>query len=153
MNEQLHYSDQGKAFTKGEEQLRFHAYPDVAGVWTNGYGHTGRDVWEGQAITLATANAWFDADVLEKENAVKRLVTVPLTQGQFDACVDFVFNEGEGHFANSTLLRLLNNGHYDLAAAQFPEWIYAGGKPLEDLKRRRAAEVAMFTGKQIAVNP
>jgi lysozyme len=35
-------------------------------------------------------------DVQEAEHAVTRLVTVPLTQGQFDALVDWVFNLGSG---------------------------------------------------------
>lgn len=55
------------------------------------------------------------ADVAVAEAVVQRLVKVPLTQGQFDALVDFVFKLGGGRLASSTLLRNLNAGKYDEA--------------------------------------
>jgi len=61
----------------------------------HGYGHrilpgeTFRDgIPEAQAAALLTH------DVLQAEDAVKRLVKVELMQGQFDALVDFVYNLG-----------------------------------------------------------
>jgi hypothetical protein len=59
--------------------------------------------------------------------------------------VSFAFNVGMGNVRSSTLLRLLNQGNYDGAAAQFGRWIKAGGRVLRGLVRRRAAERALFT--------
>lgn len=59
---------------------------------------------------------------------VRRLVTVPLTQGEFNALVDFVYNVGEPKFKSSTLLKLVNAGQYDKAALEFEKWHYTGGK-------------------------
>ena len=53
-------------------------------------------------------------------------------------------NAGQGNFANSTMLRLLNSGDYDGAAAQFDRWSYAGGQQIAGLLRRRPAETAEF---------
>jgi lysozyme len=61
---------------------------------------------------------------------VNKLVHFSLTQQQFDALVDLTFNAGAGSFDHSTLLKLVNAGDYAGAAAQFGDWIYAGGKKL-----------------------
>jgi lysozyme len=42
------------------------------------------------------------------EHAVTHLVTVSLTQGQYDALVSFTYNEGAGRLQSSTLLKDLN---------------------------------------------
>jgi lysozyme len=39
---------------------------------------------------------------------------------------------------------LLNSGNTEAAAKQFDRWIYAAGKKLEGLARRRAAEAELF---------
>ncbi len=72
---------------------------------------------------------------------------MPLTQGQWDALSSFVYNLGPGALEKSTLLRLLNAGDYSGAAAQFDRWVYASGKKLSGLVKRRAAERALFEGK------
>lgn len=128
---------------KASEGVRLTAYQDSSGVWTIGYGHTA-NVVEGQTITQAQANNLLMLDLATAADAVNRLVTVPLTQNQFDALVDFVFNEGEGKFARSTLLKLLNQRNYQAAAAQLPMWCMAGGEVLAGLVTRRAAERALF---------
>ncbi len=71
-------------------------------------------------------------------------LTVSLNQNQFDALCDFVYNEGSGHFASSTLLKLLNQGDYQGAADQFLVWDVAGGKVEPGLLARRQQERALF---------
>jgi lysozyme len=77
-----------------------------------------------------------------------RLVKVPLTQGQFDALVDFVFNLGAGRLSGSTLLKYLNGGHYVDACFQLGNWDHGleAGKEVElaALKARRQAEQALW---------
>ena len=140
----LSYSDQGLALTEQFEGLQLTAYQDPVGVWTIGYGHTGNDVQPGLTITQEQASALLLQDVASAVAAVNRLVTVPLTQNQFDALVDFTFNVGQGNLASSTLLRELNAGNTAGAAAQFLVWVYAGGVQLPGLVKRRQAEAALF---------
>jgi lysozyme len=137
-------STKGLELLKVSEGLRLKAYKDAVGVLTIGYGHTGKDVTPGKVIDEAKAEALLLADVEWAENAVRTKVTVPLTMGQFDALVDFVFNLGAGAFAKSTLLKKLNAGDYAGAAAEFPRWDKAGGKVLPGLTTRRLAEQRMF---------
>jgi lysozyme len=67
-----------------------------------------------------------------------------VTQNQFDALISFAFNLGLSALAGSTLWRLFAHGDIQGAANEFPKWIYAGGKLLEGLKRRRQAERELF---------
>ncbi len=142
----MHISDAGLALIRQFEGLRLLAYKCAAGVWTIGYGSTA-GVKPGQSITAERAEELLREDVARFEAAVSRLVTVPLSQGQFDALVSFAFNLGAKALEKSTLLRLLNAGDYSGAAAQFDRWVYASGKKLSGLVKRRAAERALFEGK------
>ena len=138
------YSDTGLALTAQFEGLRLTAYQDAAGVWTIGHGHTGHDVHPGLTITTAQATQLLRQDAASAAAAVNRLVTCPLTQNQFDALVDFVFNLGAGIFARSTLLQKLNRDSLTAAAAEFARWNRAGTTVLPGLMQRRQAETALF---------
>ena len=140
------YSDAGFALTKLFEGLRLTAYQDVAGVWTIGFGHTGPDVASGFSITEAEAEVYLHLDLMHAVTCVKRAVTAPLTQNQFDALVDFCFNLGCGTFAHSTLLNYVNTRRMDEAAQQFLLWNHGGGKINPGLTRRRKAEAQLFAG-------
>ena len=133
------------------EGCRLKAYKCPANVWTIGCGHTGlvngKPITEGMTITELMANTLLAIDLQKFENTINRLVKKPLTQAEFDSLVSFVFNVGEGNFAKSTMLKLLNQGHFDLAAQQFERWIYAKGKALNGLKKRRLAEKTLFLTK------
>ena len=144
----MHTSEKGLALIRQFEGLRLLAYKCAAGVPSIGYGHTARAKM-GQSITKERAEELLREDVARFEAAVSRLVTVPLTQGQFDALVAFAFNVGHGALERSTLLRLLNDGKCDEAALQFGRWVKGGGKELPGLVRRRAAERALFEGKSV----
>lgn len=89
-------------------------------------------------------------DLRESEGSVERLITQPLTDNQHGALVSFTFNLGGGALQSSTLRRVLNRGDYDEAANQFHRWVFAGGKKLRGLIRRRAAEAAMFMSESPA---
>jgi GH24 family phage-related lysozyme (muramidase) len=84
-------------------------------------------------------------DVGYAELAVEHLVTVPLTQGQYDALVSFTYNEGAGRLQSSTLLKDLNVGDYVTVPNQLMAWVFGGGVKLPGLETRREAEVALFT--------
>ncbi|GAA3911767.1 lysozyme [Gibbsiella dentisursi] len=136
-------SENALSLIKQFEGLEATAYLCPAGVWTIGYGHT-QNVTQGQTCTREQADAWLRDDVQEASRAVTNAVGVPLRQGQFDALVSFVFNFGATKFNASTLLAKLNTGDYTGAAGEFGRWINSNGVPSDGLKRRRAAEKALF---------
>ena len=130
--------------TKQFEGCRFETYVCPAGKLTIGYGHTGSDVVDGMKIDKEKATALLMSDLKFAQNAVNSMVTVPLTQNQFDALCDFVFNCGSGNFKSSTLLKLINEKKFDEAVLEFAKWNKGGGKVLPGLTARRAAEAALF---------
>ena len=139
-------SQAGKDLIISFEGIRLQAYKCPAGVWTIGVGSTQPPVKPGEVLTKKEAMDRFDRDLVKYENAVDRLVKVPLTQNQFDALVSFTFNVGEGALAKSTLLKKLNAGDYDAVPAELMKWTKGGGKELPGLVRRRRAEAAMWRG-------
>ena len=147
VNERLRVDLQGIDLVRLSEGLRLQAYPDPGthgAPWTIGYGHTGPEVHEGLVIGQRQAEEWLMEDIASAERAVKRQVKVPLTQGQFNALVDFTFNLGELNLMRSTLLRLLNLGDYLGANGEFKRWVYAGGRVMDGLVTRRHREADLF---------
>lgn len=136
-------SAQGIALIKEFEGLYLTAYQCSAGVWTIGWGCT-NGVRPGQRITKAQAEAMLRTELAVFESGVDRLVTVPLSQPEFDALVSFAYNVGLGALGDSTLLAKLNRGDRAGAAAEFPRWNKINGKPSNGLIRRRAAEQKLF---------
>jgi lysozyme len=146
----LQYSKNGLSLTENFEGFRSVAYWDADGqVWTIGYGHTG-NVRPGDQVTRAQAEAFLLSDVQVAVKAVNRLVAVQLTQDEFDSCVDFCFNLGQGTLQHSTMLTLLNAGKFTEAADEFDKWDHAGGKVVAGLLRRREEETQLFSnGEQL----
>ncbi|MFP5236825.1 MAG: lysozyme [Acidobacteriota bacterium] len=142
----MNLSPAGLQLIERSEGFSSTVYNDVAGIPTIGYGHKlrpGESFPDG--ITQAQAQAILSNDVQSAEAAVRRLVTVPLNQGQFDALVGFTYNLGSGNLESSTLLKDLNAGNYDAAAQQILRWDHAGGKVQPGLQTRRQTEFNMFT--------
>lgn len=160
----MNVSDQGLRFIADCEGAvkrgdRHVLYNDPVGHCTIGYGHLvhlgncngsepeefKRGLTEDEAIALKRQDARRFVD------AINRLVTVPLTQNQFDALVSLVFNigEGQGGFEDSTLRRRLNVGDYAGAADAFLMWNKAelpDGRlvEMEGLTNRRKKERSLF---------
>jgi|SRR5580704_9392140 lysozyme len=152
----MQLSTEGLELIKRFEGFRDQLYIDVAGFPTIGYGHRVvppesflNGVSEPHAATILAG------DVSAAERAVCSLVKAALTQGQFDALVDFCFNLGAGRLANSTLLRCLNASRYDAASEQLLLWDLARGEVNPGLKARREAELRLWKAAAPAcqVNP
>lgn len=137
-------SEKGLAFIRQVEGVKYKAYLDTGGVWTNGVGHTGPDVYKGQIVGEDQVKAWLVEDVVDAENSIEAYVKVPLTQNQFDALVSFVFNIGDVAFKRSTMLRMLNVKDYTGAANQFDRWVFDNGKKINGLVKRRKLEKELF---------
>ena len=124
-----------------------------AGKWTIGYGHTGNDVFRGLIITRTQAELLLKKDVAGAESDVLNQVKVKITQNQFDALVSWTYNLGGTNLSQSTMLKLLNNGDYDSVPCQMMRWVYAAGKRLNGLVKRRKAEGELFNnGKSFSCN-
>lgn len=141
-------SNDGILLIKKFEGCSLTAYQDSVGVWTIGYGWTqsvaGKPVGRGMTITQNTAEQLLLTGLSQYETGVTSLVSKPLTQHQFDALVSFAYNIGIKSLGTSTLLKKLNAGDYQGAADEFPKWNKAGGKVLNGLVARRAAERSLF---------
>lgn len=125
------------------EGFRSEAYLDAAGVPTVGYGHT-KNVKLGDKITEYCAKEYLLQDLYETEQAVNAL-NVAKIPGQFDALVSFAFNLGIGRLTSSTLLKVIREGgSKQKITREFKRWIYAGGRPLKGLIRRREWEAKRF---------
>jgi lysozyme len=141
----MHLSPRGLSLLKKSEGFRDRVYADVAGFPTIGFGHRlSADEAYPIGISLLQGEALLSQDLAIAEAAVDRLVKVTVTQGQFDALVDFVFNLGAGRLASSTLLRYLNTGKSDAAAWELLAWDHAGSREIASLKARREAEFQLW---------
>jgi lysozyme len=146
----MKFSAIGMELLKKSEGFRSRVYLDVAGFPTIGYGHRllhtdsfPNGIDEPQAANLLLC------DVRDAEQAVQRLVRVPLTQGQYDALVDFCFNLGVGRLSASTLLKSLNAGRYDDAVEQLLRWNHAGSRECAALTARREAEAELWRNSPV----
>lgn len=135
-------SQTGIDLIKDFEGFRSEPYRCSADVPTIGFGSTLGITMESTPITLAEGEALLKRDLVRFERAVHRLVTVPLTQGQYDALVSFSFNTGS--LSVSTLRRKLMREDYLGAADEFPRWVFAAGRRLAGLVRRRETERVLF---------
>lgn len=125
---------------------RFEAYPDPgtgAEPWTIGWGATGKGIRRGTIWTQAECDARLERDLTRHAAEVARAIgPAPTSQHQFDALVSFHYNTGA--IARATLTKLHKTGDFEGATAEFGKWIHAGGKRLNGLARRRAAEAALY---------
>lgn len=115
------------------------AYKCAAGVWTIGYGHT-VGVKKGDTITPLQAEQYLVADVVRFEIKVdKYMDKYNFNQNEFDALVSFAFNVGsiDQLTANGTRSR-------EKIAEKILEYVYAGGRRLSGLERRRKEEHDLF---------
>ena len=125
------------------EGCRLVAYRDAAGIPTIGYGHTS-GVRMGDRISVAEAKRL----LLQDAEAVMRQVRtlhVARTEAQLEALTSFAFNVGFGRLSRSTLLKTIRRGGSKAAIQrEFKRWVYAGGKRLRGLERRRQWEAERF---------
>lgn len=158
-NKSLKTNAEGLKLVRKSEGFYSKPYIDPVGIPTIGYGTIqypdGRRVTMKDApITEKQAEEYLAFEAKEKEDAVKKLVKVPLNENQFSALVSFSYNVGTGALGDSTLLKKLNAGDYDGAANEFGRWNKGTVKnpktgqnekvELKGLTTRRAAERKLF---------
>ena len=125
------------------EGLRLEAYLCPAGIWTIGYGHTS-GVSPNSFITIQEADEYLHRDVAAIEIQLNKL-NLSLRQCQWDAIVSFVFNIGIGNFKASTLLAKIRiNPDDNSIIDEFLRWVYANGKVMRGLQKRRLTEMKLY---------
>lgn len=125
------------------EGLRLEAYLCPAGIWTIGYGHTS-GVSPNSLITIQEADEYLHRDVAAIEMQLNKL-NLSLRQCQWDAIVSFVFNIGIGNFKASTLLAKIRiNPDDNSIIDEFLRWVYANGKVMRGLQKRRLTEMKLY---------
>lgn len=128
------------------EGYRDKAYTPVPGdVPTIGFGTT-QGVKPGDTITPPKALQRALQDVQQFEGAIKRCVTVPLHQYEYDAYTSLTYNIGHGAFCSSTLVRKLNAQDYEGACKEILRWDRFKGQPLAGLTKRRQGEFKQCMG-------
>lgn len=120
--------------------------PVPGDVPTIGFGTT-EGVKPGDRITPPKALGRALTDVQKFEGAVKRCVTVPLHQYEYDAYISLSYNIGSGAFCESSLVKKLNAGDYEGACAGILAWDKFKGKSLRGLTIRRQAEYKQCKGE------
>lgn len=142
-----HVTDAGLNLIKRFEGFSSTIYICSAGYPTIGYGHVVLAHEQDQfatGITQAEATELLRKDVRIAERAVLRLISVPLTDGQFNALVSFTFNLGAGALQRSTLRRKVNRGEHKSVPVELMKWVWAAGKRLPGLLSRRIAEGSAY---------
>lgn len=135
------------------EGLRLEPYLCSAGVPTIGYGATyylggKRVTLNDKPITEDEAETLLRYHLAKYELGVRKLLPgVELTPWQLGACISFCFNIGLGAFRASTLRKRIQSGEHDDVPNQFNRWVYAGGRKLKGLVRRRNAEGLLYQDK------
>lgn len=143
-------SNNGLKFTAAWEQFRGTAYRATPAekYLTIGYGSYGPHVKEGQKITEGQALVLLNRDMAAAVKAVDAVAHQSLTQAQFDAVVDLVFNAGAGVIAATTGTgQALRAGDVKTLRAKLALFINQNGKPVLGLRRRVAGRLALFDGK------
>lgn len=142
------------------EGCRLTSYPDPktgGKPFTIGYGATGVEIGSGVTWTQTRAALRLSGDVSLREAGANNALLVPVTQGQFDCMVSLLFNIGAGSADRDGIVRLksgepstflakLNAGDFDGARGQIMKWFSPGSAVEHSLRKRRAAERALFDG-------
>lgn len=145
-----------RAYDDAQPNVNITDESQIKGTLTIGRGHTGPDVYVGQVITEDESLRLFYQDIAEAEAEVKKYVTVPLRQCEYDSTVDGFFNIGPGgpsrdglgrlkSGAPSTFLNRLNAGEYERAADALMMWFRTSGLEYGLLKRC-TARTMLFKG-------
>jgi GH24 family phage-related lysozyme (muramidase) len=144
--------DKGLQLTKDSEGFRSHLYNDAAQYCTIAYGHLVKlapcDGTEPgvflDGVTEPEGAELLRDDMETAERVVLTAVDVELSDGQYAALCDFVYNVGGGNFRRSTLRKVVNRNDFEQVPFQLRRWVKAGGRELAGLKKRREREIELF---------
>lgn len=129
------------------EGCELSVYQCPAGVWTIGYGHTGKDITKNtKPISQQQAEEYLIADATEALESLFSLSPglASESENKIAALGDFVFNLGSGNYKSSTLKKYADKKDWAGVAFQLRRWTKAAGRNLPGLVRRREAEIKLL---------
>ncbi len=132
---------------KRYEGCRLQAYEDCGkGIYTIGYGVTGKDIIKGLVWTQQQAD---EALINLSENTIiTALQSSPILKSQSEskkaAIADFIYNCGLGNYNSSTLKKKIDSARWDEAIIEIKKWNKGGGKVLQGLVTRRQKEADLL---------
>jgi lysozyme len=133
-----------------QEGFEANAYKDSAGVWTVGFGFTGkmhddRDVIDVRNLSLDVAKQELAYRLTALLDELKALCgDVELTENQASALASLAYNVGSTALSKSMLIRKIKAKDFIGASDEFQRWALCGGKPMRGLKLRRHREAILF---------
>jgi lysozyme len=127
------------ALVRRFEGLYLKPYLCPAGVPTIGYGTTGQPLAPDTVWTVEQAETAMQREANACYTAAKKLAK-DATYSQWVALADFAYNLGVTRLAGSTLLKKINLGDRQAAKLEIEKWVWAGGRVLPGLIKRRQAE-------------
>lgn len=143
MRPEITHSPELRDFVAAWESLRTHAYQDVAGVWTIGFGRT-TDVKRGDTCTPEQAAEWLDETLTEFGGRLQRYITRQPEQQQYDSLLSLAYNCGVAAIGDSGVMARFNSGLDQECADRFLMWNRSGGREWHGLTKRRRAERRIF---------
>jgi len=128
------------------EGCKLKAYKCPAGVWTVGFGATGKEINKDTVWTQEQANEQLHDRALDALHEAIRLSPILLheTIERQAAIADFIYNCGGGNYRASTLKKRVDAGDWNSAKKEIMRWDKVKGKPLAGLTRRRLIECDML---------
>ena len=121
------------------------AYRDTAGIATVGFGQAD-GVKMGDRTDPVRALKTLEDSLDAHAKGMVQCIHVPVSQGEYDAYLDFTYNVGVSAFCHSTLNKKLNSSDYVGACLELLKWDQAGGKVLPGLVKRRQEEYLQCSG-------
>lgn len=141
----LSISESGIKFIKSFESYSPQIYICPAGYRTIGYGHLLKADEKFNHLSQAEAEDILMQDLLSAQIAVCGLIQKELVSHQFDMLVSFTFNLGAGALQRSALRSKINRGEDEFVQQEFERWIYANGRIMPGLIRRRRLEGQIYS--------
>jgi len=126
------------------------------GCFTAGYGHTGKDVIPGMSVSKMLADAWLDEDLNEAAqlltNKVGAKIISELTENQYAALIDFVYNLGTGSPKRPewTIWKRIKAKQFDQVPLEMAKFVNdrrpdGSVRKLTGLVRRRNLEIELWS--------
>lgn len=136
----LRTNQRGLELIGNAESCRTQPYMCPANVLTVGIGST-TNVQPGKTYTHEEIAAMWAGDMKSAEKCVNLYANgAAMNDNQFSAISSFTFNAGCGNLKSSTLARYANRQQWGEMCGQLNRWVYANGKKLNGLVKRRADE-------------
>lgn len=134
-----------QALIRRFEGCRLKAYLCPAGVWTIGWGATGKGIGPDTEWTQLEADARLARDAMAyAEGAATLSPRLRLSERRWAAIADFCYNLGTTRYKSSTLKRRIDAADWAGARVELVKWVRGGGRVLPGLVARRRAEADMI---------